>query len=168
MRAHAEGIALEELAVNLAEAGGQGLAVEPFRDRLGVEQVHLAGTAGHEQEDAPLGLRGKLRRLGRQRIDRRPGRLRGRSTILGATTKSASSPNPFPVRARNSRRFSGLIGGGGRARAGAAGCAVGSNTGRRLCILQFLFNGLIQLAEEIGEHEPESGESRTTFSIVWV
>ena len=110
MAAQAERVALEELAVDLAEAGRQRLAVEPVQERLGVEQVHLARTAGHEQEDAALGLRGEMRRLRRQRVGRRPGGLAARRALQ--QRRSASSPNPLPVRARNSRRFSGLIGGG--------------------------------------------------------
>ena len=42
VRAQAERVALEELAVNLAEARRQGLAVERVQERLGVEQVDLA------------------------------------------------------------------------------------------------------------------------------
>ncbi len=97
--------------MNLAEAGRQRLAVEPVQERLGVEHVDLAGPAGHEQEDAPLGLRGNLGRLRRQRVGGS-----SQDTILGlrlpwSNEERASSPNPLPVRARNSRRFSGLIGG---------------------------------------------------------
>ena len=54
--AQAERVGLEKLAVNLAEAGRQRLRVEPVQERLGVEQIHLARAAGHEQENAALGL----------------------------------------------------------------------------------------------------------------
>ena len=72
--AQAERVALEELAVNLAEAGRQRLRVEPVQERLGVEQVHLARAAGHEQENAALGLGREMARPGSQRAGRRAGR----------------------------------------------------------------------------------------------
>ncbi len=58
--AQAKRVGFEELAVNLAEAGRQRLRVEAVQKRLGVEQVHLAGTAGHEQENTALGLRRQM------------------------------------------------------------------------------------------------------------
>ena len=45
---------------------------------LAVEEVELAGRAGHEQEDHPLRLRGKVRGLRRHRVSTGP-RLRGRT-----------------------------------------------------------------------------------------
>ncbi len=57
----------------LPKLGGQGLAVEAVQERLGVEEIHLARPAGHEQENAALGLGGKMAGLGRQGISRRTG-----------------------------------------------------------------------------------------------
>ena len=73
MTAQAKRVVFEKLAVNLAEAGGQRLGVEPIQERLGVEQIHLARPAGHEQENAALGLGGHMARPGRQRPVERGG-----------------------------------------------------------------------------------------------
>ena len=50
---------------------GDGSAVVLGQNRLGVEGVHLAGSAGHEEEDAGLGLGSEMGSLGSQRVPRR-------------------------------------------------------------------------------------------------
>ena len=109
MRGQAERVVFEELAVDLAEAGRERLAVELLQQRLGIEQVHLAGTARHEQEDATLRLRREMPRA------RGQAGWRGCAPAAVASAckidDKASSPKPFPVRFSHSRRFNGLIGG---------------------------------------------------------
>ena len=96
MAAQAERVALEELAVDLAEARRQGLAVELVQQRLGIEQIDLAGPARHEQEDAALRLGREMARPwppagSRRRRPRSPGRP------SGAGTTAPSSPKPLPA-----------------------------------------------------------------------
>ena len=67
MAAQAEGVCLKELAVDLAEARRQRLRIEPVQERLGVEEIHLAGAAGHEQKDAALGFGRKMPSSGGKR-----------------------------------------------------------------------------------------------------
>ena len=71
--AQAERVGFEKLAVDLAEARRQRLRVEPVQERLGVEQVHLARAAGHEQKNAALGLGRQVARPGSQRTGGRRG-----------------------------------------------------------------------------------------------
>ncbi len=52
----------------LGHLGRQRLAAPLLQVRLGVEEIDLAGAAFHEHEDHVLGLGGKVRLLGRQRI----------------------------------------------------------------------------------------------------
>ena len=67
----------EQLRVGLDERGAIALdqlrrrqrAVELGELRLVVEQLQVAGRAGHEEEQDPLGLRCIMRRLRRQRIE---------------------------------------------------------------------------------------------------
>ena len=61
------GIDLGQLQVG-AEAGGEGLAVVAIQDRLGVEAVHLAQAALHEEEDDALGLGREMGFFGSERI----------------------------------------------------------------------------------------------------
>src|SRR5262249_28792399 len=65
--AQAEWVCLEELAVDLAEGGWQRLRVEPVQKQLGVEEVHLARAARHEQKNAALGLGRQMPGLRRKR-----------------------------------------------------------------------------------------------------
>ena len=47
----------------LGHLEGQWLAVVAIEHGLGIEQVHMRRTAGHEEEDNPPGLGGKLWRF---------------------------------------------------------------------------------------------------------
>ena len=51
------------------EAGGKRLAVVALQDGLGVEAVHLAQAALHEEEDDALGLGRKVGFFGSERIN---------------------------------------------------------------------------------------------------
>ena len=109
--AQAERVGLEELAVDLAEARGQGLRVEPVQERLGVEEIHLAGAAGHEQEDAALGLRREMPGPGGERAGRFAGTAFTREQI-SQTEQSEAAAGRFQEFAPAARQE--------RLRAGAA------------------------------------------------
>ena len=57
--------ALDELILGFAELRRPLLPVELVQQRLGIEGVHVAGPAGHEEKDHRLGLGlvGHVRRL---------------------------------------------------------------------------------------------------------
>src|ERR1035438_4582506 len=60
---------LDECQLELAGHGGrQRLALPFFELGLGIEKIHLAGSAFHEHEDDVLGFRRERRRFGSQRI----------------------------------------------------------------------------------------------------
>jgi hypothetical protein len=59
--AEAEGVVFEELALDLAEAGRERLAVEALERGLGVIEIDVAGAADHEEQDALLGTDGEVR-----------------------------------------------------------------------------------------------------------
>ena len=76
----------ERIALTADDRGRQRLAFEPGQRGLVVEQVELAGCAGHEQVDDALRLGGEVRRSRRQRImaDARGGRAeRARRERIG-------------------------------------------------------------------------------------
>src|SRR5438876_2068189 len=61
-------VALGELAHHGSVAGRQRLTVIFFESGLGIESVHLAGSADHKQKNDGLRLAGKVRWPGRQRV----------------------------------------------------------------------------------------------------
>ena len=70
-RAEQLGVALNKLIFRLAKLRRPRLAVELVQQRLGIERLQVAGTAGHHQEDDRLRFRsGQVRFLRRQRIGR--------------------------------------------------------------------------------------------------
>ncbi len=114
--AQAKRVGLEELAVDLAEARRQRLRVEPVQERLGVEQVHLAGAAGHEQENAALGLGRQVARPGSQRTGRRAGPCVARQQIRQPeqTEPAAGGFEELAPAARSERLRAGTAAGRGR------------------------------------------------------
>ena len=74
---HAVARAHEGEALAFDEAGGDGLAVEFVELGLVVEELQLAGAAGHEEVDDALGLGLMVRRLGCERVGRRHGHVLG-------------------------------------------------------------------------------------------
>ena len=90
-------VAFGELADDGAVAGRQRLAVVFFERGFGVESVHLAGPADHEQEDDGFRLGREMRRLGGQRIHAlccsRGRRVKQRSQRDGAESVSRADQN---------------------------------------------------------------------------
>ena len=95
-------LVVDELIFALAEAGRPLLPVQLVQQRLGIERLHVAGPAGHEQEDdrLRLGFVRHVRRLGRQRIDRGAA-----PSSCCSIAPNASAPNPQKASDRNSRRL---------------------------------------------------------------
>ena len=87
--------------MDLAEAGRQRLAVELVESGLGVEQVHLARTAGHEQENTALRLGRKMTRMRGQGVGRVPPLRVGLHQVIQAEKAEAVARKPQPVSSRN-------------------------------------------------------------------
>ena len=135
----------------LPKLGGQRLAVEPVQERLGVEQVHLAGAAGHEQEDAPLGLRGEMARpRGAADSSARPG-----PRLAASRSARPSRPKPQPAALRNSRRLEDGMA-AGRGTAGELGIGfLASSIGRVLRAVSRDVKEFVAV-----EHAPAPGRPR--------
>ena len=94
----------ERRAIALQKFRRRQRAIELRQLRLVVEQLQVAGRAGHEEKDHALGLGSELRLLGRERIRR----------VVSAYPRSASScanamdPSPTPHWRRNQRRETSL------------------------------------------------------------